>query len=44
MIFGDLNNSSSIWTAEIGTLSTSTKIFPPVLVASSSVPVASVWQ
>jgi hypothetical protein len=44
MIFGDLNNSLSVWTAEIGTLSTSTKTFPPVLVASATVPVASVWQ
>lgn len=44
MIFGDLNNSSSVWTAEVGTLSTSTKIFPPKLAASSTVQVASVWQ
>ncbi len=44
MIFGELNNSSSVWTAEIGTLSTSTKAFPPVLVASATVPVAAVWQ
>jgi hypothetical protein len=44
MVFGDLNNSSSVWTAEIGTLSTSTKTYPPALIASSTVDVASVWQ
>lgn len=44
MIFGDLNNATSTWTAEVGSLSTSTKIFPPTIVASATVPVAYVWQ
>jgi hypothetical protein len=44
MIFGDLNNSSSVWTAEIGILSTSTKLFPPTMLASTTVPVYAVWQ
>lgn len=44
MIFGDLNVSSSVWTAEVGTLSASTSTFPPPIVASSVVPVAEVWQ
>jgi len=43
-IFGDLNSSSSLWTAEIGMLSASTSTFPPPLVASSVVPVVEVWQ
>jgi len=43
-IFGDLNSSSSVWTAKIGMLSASTSTFPPPLVASSVVPVATVWQ
>jgi hypothetical protein len=43
-IFGDLNASSSPWMAEIGTLSTSTSTFPPLIVASSVVPVVEVWQ
>jgi hypothetical protein len=44
MIFGDLNNATGTWTAEVGSLSTSTKIFPPVIVASATVPVFAVWQ
>lgn len=44
MIFGDLNNATSTWTAEVGSLSTSTKVFPPVIVASTTVPVFAVWQ
>ncbi|MDE2019794.1 MAG: hypothetical protein KGJ13_05630 [Patescibacteria group bacterium] len=44
MIFGDLNASSSVWTAKIGTLSTSTKAFPPKLENAQTVPVISVWQ
>ena len=44
MIFGDLNVSSSVWMAEVGTLSASTSTFPPSIVASSVVPVATVWQ
>jgi hypothetical protein len=43
-IFGDLNASSGVWTAETGILSVSTSTFPPPLVASSVVPVATVWQ
>jgi hypothetical protein len=44
MIFGDLNNASATWTAEVGSLSTATSTFPPVLVASATVPVFAVWQ
>lgn len=44
LIFGDLNNSSSVWTAEVGALSTATSTFPPVMTTSSTVPVAAVWQ
>lgn len=43
-IFGDINVSSSIWTAEVGMLSLSTSTFPPPIIASSVVPVAAVWQ
>lgn len=43
-IFGDLDASSSVWTAKIGTFSVSTSTFPPPIVASSVVPVAEVWQ
>jgi len=43
-IFGDLNASSGLWTAEIGMLSASTSTFPPPMTASSVVPVATVWQ
>jgi hypothetical protein len=44
MIFGDLNNASATWTAEVGSLSTATSTFPPVVVSSATVPVAYVWQ
>ncbi len=44
MIFGDLNASSSVWTAEVGTISSSTSTFPPPIIASSVIPVATVWQ
>jgi hypothetical protein len=44
MIFGGLNASTSVWTAEVGTLSASTSTFPPPMVSSSVVPVATVWQ
>jgi hypothetical protein len=44
MIFGDLNSSSSVWTAEVGSLSTSTTKFPPVIAASATVPIFAVWQ
>lgn len=43
MIFGDLNASSSIWMANIGTLSQSTSSLP-TLVSATEVPVAEVWQ
>jgi hypothetical protein len=43
-IFGDLNSSSSIWTAKIGMFAASTSTFPPPIIASSVVPVAEVWQ
>jgi hypothetical protein len=44
VIFGPLNSSSAVWTADVGELSTSTKTFPPVVVSSSSVPIAEVWK
>jgi hypothetical protein len=44
LIFGDLNASTSPWTAIVGTLSNSTSTFPPVIVSSSSVPVVEVWE
>jgi hypothetical protein len=43
LIFGDLNASSSVWTANIGTLSLSTSSLPNVA-TSSTIPVAEVWQ
>lgn len=44
MIFDDLNTSSSVWTAEVGTLSASTSTFPPPIIASSTIPILTVWQ
>jgi hypothetical protein len=44
VIFGSLNSSTSVWTANVGTLSASTSTFPPLIVTSSVVPVAEVWQ
>ena len=44
MIFGNFDTSSEPWTAEVGTLSASTSTFPPPMVASSVVPVATIWQ
>jgi hypothetical protein len=44
LIFGDLNNASTTWTAEVGSLSTATSTFPPMIVASATVPVFAVWQ
>lgn len=44
MVFGDLKNASSVWTAEVGALSTATSTFPPAMVASATVPVYAVWQ
>jgi hypothetical protein len=44
LIFGDLNNASAVWTAEVGSLSTATSTFPPVITSSTTVPVAVVWQ
>jgi hypothetical protein len=43
LIFGDLNTSSSVWTANIGTLSAPTSSLPTIA-TSSTVPVAAVWQ
>jgi len=44
MIFGDLNNASATWTAEVGSLSTATSTFPPAMAASATVPVFAAWQ
>jgi hypothetical protein len=43
LIFGDLNSSSSVWTANIGTLNETTSSLP-TLATSSTMPVATVWQ
>lgn len=43
LIFGDLNASSSIWTADVGTLSASSSSLPAVT-GQGTVPVARVWQ
>ncbi len=43
LIFGDLNTSSSVWTADVGTLSVSTSSLPTV-VNEKVIPVARVWQ
>jgi eukaryotic-like serine/threonine-protein kinase len=43
MIFGDLNASSSVWMADVGTLSQSTSSLP-TLQSSTEVPVTEVWQ
>jgi hypothetical protein len=44
LIFGDLNASSKLWTAKVGTLSATSKTFPPPIESSSDVPIATVWQ
>ncbi len=43
MIFNGLNTSSSAWTAEIGTIAEMTSSLP-IMVSSSTVRVATVWQ
>jgi hypothetical protein len=43
LIFGDLNSSSSVWTAEIGTISENSSSLPTIT-SSSTVPVEAVWQ
>jgi hypothetical protein len=40
MIFGDINAASATWYAEVGSLSTATSTYPPVIASSSTVPVA----
>jgi hypothetical protein len=44
MIFGDLDDTSTTWYAEVGALSTATSTFPPALVASATIPVFAAWQ
>jgi len=44
LIFGDLNNASATWTAEVGSLSTGTSSSLPVVVSSTTVPVFAVWE
>lgn len=44
LIFDDLNNANPAWTAKAGVLSTATSTFPPVMVASATIPVVTVWQ
>jgi hypothetical protein len=44
LIFGDLNDASATWTAEVGSLSNNTSTYPPAVAASATVPVFAVWQ
>ena len=44
MIFGDLNNASATWTAEVGTLSNETSTYPPPIAVSGTLPIFAVWQ
>ena len=44
LVFGELNNTSATWYAEVGSLSAATSTFPPVIVSSSTVPVSAVLQ
>jgi len=43
LVFNGLNSSSSVWSAEVGTISQVTSSLP-VIANSSTVPVATVWQ
>ncbi len=43
-IFNDLDSSSSIWTATVGSLSKSTSTYPPAIESMKVVPVKTVWQ
>jgi len=43
LIFGDLNASSSVWTAEVGTIAENSSSLP-TLASSSTMPVSIVWQ
>jgi hypothetical protein len=43
MIFNGLNTSSSVWTAEVGTIAQSSSSLP-TLINSSTIPVATIWQ
>jgi hypothetical protein len=43
LVFGELNSSSSAWTAEIGTINETTSSLPTIA-SSSTVPVTTVWQ
>lgn len=44
LIFGDLNSSSSVWTAKIGTLAESTSTAPPNITHAQQVNIKTVWQ
>jgi len=44
LIFGDINTSLKTWTAKAGMLSTDPKIFPPTIISSSTVSIATVWE
>ena len=44
LIFGDLNNSSTVWTASIGTFSKATSTFPPAIESLQNLPIKTVWQ
>ena len=44
LIFGDLNNLKTTWTASIGTLSKSTSTYPPAIESLQNLPIKTVWQ
>ncbi len=44
MIFNGLNSSTTPWTAEVGSLPTSSPVYPPQLQSSTTVQVDTVWQ
>jgi hypothetical protein len=43
-IFGDLNSSSSTWTASVGSLSDATSTYPPAITSQQTMNVETVWQ
>jgi hypothetical protein len=44
LIFDDLNTSSSVWTANVGTLSTNTTSTLPTIASSTTISIATIWQ
>jgi hypothetical protein len=44
LIFNDLNTSSSVWTASVGTISTGSTSSLPTIESSTTVPISTIWQ